>query len=167
MREHRINDYVKYVGNYPYEYDPLKDLIGLISHEEANSSRVELIIGTNKIHTTKDQLRPLITNIGNVLNLGFTSVLKRNMTIYQKGNLIISDIKLCIGTSTYDLGFCLGDASILDEEVLKEKYFDENSTFNLDKFYLDFPNLNNLNDLIRVYVQQYYAFNKEEFFNNL
>ncbi|KPE50106.1 hypothetical protein [Chryseobacterium indologenes] len=167
MRVHKKDDYVRYVGNYPYTHDSSKDLIGLIDEISPNNIEAKIFVETHSMLVRLDQLRPLETKEEHLINLGFTKVVKNNMNIYQKGNLTISETAFVLNQLFINAGFRLGDLSGLNDTVIRNNYLDQNLEFNMNKFQQDFPNLNNINDFIEVYSKYHINFSRKVFFGDL
>ncbi|WP_345200251.1 hypothetical protein [Chryseobacterium ginsengisoli] len=157
------NDFVRYMGKPTWEYDPTKEIIAQIYKIDSQFS--SLIIGTNKIDSPINLLRPITSVKEHLENLGLVAEQKVNFTIYSLGSLKISSITIIIPQNFINLGFCLGDVSTLSDEEIIKKYFDEDLNFNKEKFNDDYPDLNNLNDLIYEY-SKYFDFKIDKLFKH-
>lgn len=158
MREiYKEKDYVQYVGKLNSNHDHSKDVIAQIDNLDKYSKfwNVELTViqPVEKVYCLVDLIRPIFTKKEHLMNLEFLEVEKENSTIYTLGNLVVSSstVKIPQKRQFIDLGFCLGDLSTLTSDEVMKKYVDKDFNFDFEKFYNEYTNLNNINDLIQLY----------------
>lgn len=168
MREiYKEKDFVQYVGKLHSKYDYSKEIVAQIGninkYDKFSSVELTIIQPLEKIDCLVDLIRPIFTEKKHLINLEFSEIDKDNSTIYKLGDLTISRSSVKIPQNYIDLGFCLGDLSSLTSDEVIRKYLNKDSDFNFEKFYEDYPNLNNINDLIN----EYYSFFEKRLKNSV
>jgi len=164
-----INDYVKYEGNLSTLASILRDPdIGKIIQFEVhhNIERINLFLLGKKesIWCDFQDIRPIYTEPEHLKALDFVTVDVNGKKKYILGALTISGCLISTPSTTYLLRYCLGDFSNGVQNI--GKYLVD-ETLDLDKFFNDFPDVSNVNDLLTFLENQGRIIDKEKIVKNV
>jgi len=156
IEEYLIGDYVHYEGDMSTSTEPLRSSdIGIIENfqEFFNKERIYLFLVNKKQHIWCDynKIRPIVTTHQILEDLGFIveeNNERKRYTINQISvtNYAINIIDKIDQKHIILTGFCIADFTNGIENI--EQYF-VGDKFSMEKFYTDYPYVNNINNLAR------------------
>lgn len=171
----KINDYVVYDGDVT-ALEPKrrnKDYAKIIERKKIGDIDyvgLQLISLKEQISCPLSEITHIETTKLHLINLGFKEEKSTDKLVYYvKNNMFISKLSLIIPLSKYNnnffiTGFCLADFRAITNDEL-EKY-KNGSQIDMPKFYNDFPNLNNVNDLFDIIeMKENIIINREKIIN--
>jgi hypothetical protein len=144
-----LGDYVKYEGNLSTLAEILRRPdFGRIDKIEVQHGieRIYLYLLGSKQHIWCDfqDIRVLWTEPEHLRNLGFITIDINGRKKYENLAVTISGCIIGRGKTAYLFNYCVGDFSAGNLPV--ERYFDGDN-FLYEKFFKEFPDVQNLNDL--------------------
>lgn len=147
---YEIGDYVKYEGNLSTLTSILRDPdFGRIEQFETHQDveRIYLYLLEKKQHIWCDfrDIRPIYTEPEHLQTLNFQTIEINGRKKYELGSVIISGAVIRTPKTTYLLQYCIGDFTKGVPHI--DSYFD-NGELNLKRFFTDYPDVTNLNDLL-------------------
>ena len=153
IQEYLIGDYVRYEGDMSTLTEPLRSSdLGIIEifQEFFNKERIYLFLVNKKQHIwcDYDKIRPIETTHQILEDIGFIVEENNERKRYTINQISVSNCALNIIDQNHLIltGYCIADFTNGIENI--EKYFIEEK-FSMEKFYTDYPFVNNINNLAR------------------
>jgi hypothetical protein len=149
---YEVGDYVRYQGNMSTLTKILRDPdVGRIEEfgNNVGRERVYLYLIKAKKYIWCDfyDIRQIFTEPEHLKALNFNTVDVKGYKKYELDGVTVSGSVIYTKPTTYLINYCIADFSQGVQNI--EKYLLEDGSLNLEKFYTDFPNVNNLNDLLK------------------
>jgi len=154
---YEIGDYVKYGGDYSTldEIRREKSFAKILDIKKFDYywlAGIELIPSKKKISCVIDRIRPIDTSEQYLKEIGFVE--KTNQAgkkAFVMNDTVISSLAINIlhkhSNSVFISGFCIAD--FRNHEIIDFEKYKEDDFINAQKFYSDFKNANNINDLLQ------------------
>lgn len=148
---YEVGDYVRYQGNLSTLTEILRNPdIGRIEEfgNNVGRERVYLYLLGSKKHIWCDfyDIRQIFTEPEHLRALNFNTIDVNGYKKYELDAVTVSGCVIYTKQTTYLINYCIADFSKGMPHI--EKYLNADGSLNLEKFYTDFPNVNNLNDLL-------------------
>lgn len=153
---YEVGDYVIYGGDYS-TLDVTrreKDFAKILTIKKFDYYwfvGLELFNSKDKISCVIDRIRPINTSENHLIEIGFEEKIDNaGKKAYVMNDIVISSIIFQIiheySKSVFISGFCITD--FRNEEMIDFEKYQEDDFINMQKFYSDFKNANNLNDIL-------------------
>lgn len=147
---YEVGDYVRYQGSLSTLTEILRNPdIGRIEEfgNNAGRERVYLYLLGSKKHIWCDfyDIRQIFTEPEHLRALNFNTIDVKGYKKYELDAVTVSGCVIYAKPATYLINYCIADFSKGVPNI--EKYLLADGSLDLEKFYSDFPNVNNLNDL--------------------
>ncbi len=161
---YEIGDFVKYEGKLSTLASILRDPdYGRIEEFETHHDveRIYLYLLGKKQHIWCDfrDIRPIYTEPEHLRALNFQTIEVNGRKKYKLGAVTISGALIKSPQTIYLLQYCIGDFT--QGIPALDSYF-ENGELNLQRFFTDYPDVTNLNDLLNFLENQGSIINKEQ-----
>lgn len=148
---YEVGDYIKYQGNLSTLTEILRNPdIGRIEEfgNNVGQERVYLYLLDAKKNIWCDfyDIRQIFTEPEHLRALNFNTIDVNGYKKYELDAVTVSGCVIYTKPTTYLINYCIADFSKGIPTI--EKYLLEDGSLDLEKFYSDFPNVNNLNDLL-------------------
>ncbi|WP_417874043.1 hypothetical protein [Xanthomarina gelatinilytica] len=153
---YEIEDYVHYGGDYSTldEIRREKGFAKILTLKQFDYYwlvGLELIKSKDKISCVIDRIRPIDTSEKHLKEIGFKEEIDNaGKKVFVMNDIVISSIAINIihkySKSIFISGFCIAD--FRNNKMIDFNKYKENDFINAQKFYSDFKNVNNLNDLL-------------------
>lgn len=146
-----VGDYVSYQGNLSTLTEILRSPdIGRIEDfgNNVGRERIYLYLLNRKKHIWCDfyDIRQILTEPEHLKALNFNTVDVNGYKKYELDAITVSGCVIYTKRINYLINYCIADFSQGIPDI--EKYLLEDGSLNLENFHTDFPNVNNINDLL-------------------
>ncbi|WP_158977371.1 hypothetical protein [Cellulophaga sp. L1A9] len=153
---YEVGDYVKYGGDYSTLDETRREkgfakILNIKKFDYYWLVGLELVKSKDKISCVIDRIRPIDTSEKCLKEIGFEGEIDNaGKKAYVMNDIIISSMCINIlhkySKSVFISGFCIAD--FRNNEMIDFEKYKEDDFINAQKFYSDFKNVNNLNDLL-------------------
>ncbi len=168
-REHYYEkgDYVKYKGNLSTDSNVLRDKgFGRIetfkTFKTAEGLSLYLLRYKESIYCGFQDISIILTEPKHLHKLGFQEVECKGKKKYKLDNITVSGVKIYEDNVVHKFKYCIEDFT--NEKPDFETYSDSDG-INLERFFLDYLDVTNLNDLLNFMEKRGIAIDKEAIVN--